>query len=815
MPSGNVIPDRSKPELLAPAGGPDAGYAALHYGADAVYLGLARHSARAEAVNFTPEQLAEFAAYAHSLPSRRQVYLALNTLIRQDELPAAAETAALAADCGVDAIIVQDLGVARLIRERFPEIALHASTQMAIHNLAGAEAAAEIGCSRVTLARELTLREVAHIASRSRAETEVFIHGTLCYSYSGLCLFSAMTTGRSGNRGSCAYSCRLAFADPSGRRSHPFSLKDLALGDKILELAEAGVASLKIEGRMKSPTYVAATVDYYRRILDGNASPEERLRLEARLKTIFARPWTRLFFEGKHNPEAADPEIVGHRGSGIGPIEALARTPAGPGIRFRPSLPLERHDGCQIDLPGQSRPFGFALEHLYLAEKGRLKPVFEVPAGAVAAAALPPDAPALAPGLPLYLASSQAVKRDYSFFRPKAGSFGAGTPIRIEISLEKSAAGPGAEVVCRGGTPKAFFQCRAELPVFPARDTVGAEEAARQAFSRLGGKRFALAGWEFRNPGAFFARPADWNRLRRIWLAGLEAELERRNAVRRSELAQAATGESPTEAGSNPQRRLALFADDPGSLAAFGTDDFAACHEVILGIGTIRKPEDLDRLSSLAGRDKLRLSPPVIHRGDIDGLITPWLERGWRRWLLPGLAGRRLLAGQAGLDFAADWTLPVLNRLAAEELLALGFSSFTLSPEDGEDNWRELIRRHPGKAWLLAHTDIPLFISAACVHSHLGLCPGGGGGACRNSGRGLELTFGKKSRVQAWPAGCGSVVTADLPFCPRKRLAGLENAGGGDWRVDLRWRPYRPDEALAVWRGILAGRFPAGSEGSS
>ena len=812
MPPGSSAPSRARPELLAPAGGPDAGYAALHYGADAVYLGLGRHSARAEAVNFTPGQLAEFAAYARSLTPRRLIYLALNTLVRQDELPAAAEAAALAAELGLDAVIVQDLGMARLIRERFPEMAIHASTQMAIHNLAGAEAAADLGCSRVTLARELTLGETALIAARAGVETEIFIHGALCYSYSGLCLFSSMTSGRSGNRGNCAYSCRLAFTDSSGRRSHPFSLKDLALGDGILELARAGVSSLKIEGRMKSPLYVAATVDYYRRILDGNINSGEKLKLEAGLKTIFSRPWTRFFFDGRHNPEAADPETVGHRGFGMGRIETMIRTPAGPGIKFRSPLPIERHDGCQIDLPGQSRPFGFALDRLYLAENGRLKPAFEIPAKAAAAATLPPDAPALAPGLPIYLASSQAVRRAYPFFRPKAGSFGVGIPIRIEISLEKSTAGQTAEIVCRGEAAKAFFQCRTDAPAFPARDPAGAEAAASQAFSRLGGKRFALAGWKFQNPAGIFVRPADWNRLRRLWLAGLESEIARLSAARKSELAQVAVGGFLADVEQVAECRLALFADDPESLDAFEYGDFAVCHEVIVGIDVRRGPDDLERLIRLAGREKLRLAPPVVHRGDVEALLAPWLERGWRRWLLPGLAGRRFLAGLGGQDFAADWTLPVMNNLAAEELTSLGYSSFTLSLEDGEDNWRELFRRWPERAWLPIHSEIPLFISAACAHSHLGLC--GGGDACRHSGCGLELSFGKNETARVWPTGCGSVVTAGKRFCPAGRLAGLKKAGGRNWRVDLRWRPYRPAEALDVWRGILAGRFPAGSEGN-
>ena len=198
-------------ELLAPAGGPDAAFAAFHYGADAVYLGLKKFSARAEAENFTLDECAEVTAYAHSLTPHRRVFVTINTLIRQDELAELVETLAALADIGVDAVILQDLGVYHVLRTHFPELELHASTQLAVHNRAGAEALARLGFTRVVLARELTLEEVRDVTATGGVETEVFIHGALCYSYSGLCLFSSQTLGRSGNRGKCAYSCRDSF----------------------------------------------------------------------------------------------------------------------------------------------------------------------------------------------------------------------------------------------------------------------------------------------------------------------------------------------------------------------------------------------------------------------------------------------------------------------------------------------------------------------------------------------------------------------------------------------------------------------------
>ena len=381
-------------ELLAPAGGLEAGFAAFHFGADAVYLGLKKFSARAEAENFTLEEVDEITACAHSLQPRRRVFVGVNTLIRQDELPELVEAVASLAEIGVDALIIQDLGVYHLVREYFPQLRLHASTQLAVHNRAGAEALRRLGFQRVTLARELTFEEVRDITATVDIETEVFIHGALCYSYSGLCLFSSQTLGRSGNRGKCAYSCRdsyevadapLTLRDGSPvrrdpRQGFPFSMKDLALPDHLPMLQAAGVSCFKVEGRKKSPLYVATTTAYYRKLIDGKLAEEDRPDIEAELQTVFSRPWTRLFIQSYKDKEVADRDTVGHRGTLVGKVEGIH----GGRLRFRTCRALERHDGLQIDLPTLGKPFGFAVDRLRIATlgwKGKLQEAFEAPAG--------------------------------------------------------------------------------------------------------------------------------------------------------------------------------------------------------------------------------------------------------------------------------------------------------------------------------------------------------------------------------------------------------------------------------------------------
>ena len=253
-----------KKELLAPAGDIEAGYAALYYGADAVYLGLQKFSARATATNFDEKSLGEFTAYAHSIG--RKVYVTVNTVVQEKELSELIEALDICVKTGVDALIIQDLGVARIVRENYPELEMHASTQMAVHNKEGALALQKLGFTRVVVARELGRKEIEEIAAIPGLETEAFVHGALCYSYSGLCMFSSMHSGKSANRGKCLYPCRAEFKDEQGNIRHFFSMKDMALEEDVLKMP---AFSLKIEGRKKTALYVAAVTDYYRRILDG------------------------------------------------------------------------------------------------------------------------------------------------------------------------------------------------------------------------------------------------------------------------------------------------------------------------------------------------------------------------------------------------------------------------------------------------------------------------------------------------------------------------------------------------------------------
>ena len=284
-------------ELLAPAGSWDALRAAVENGADAVYLGGKSYSARASAANFSPEELQEALDYCHVRGVK--VYVTVNTLLREDELESAVSYLADLYQWGVDAVIVQDLGLIRRAREEVPQLELHASTQMTVHNALDFRALEHLGFTRVVLARELSAEAIKEIRKQTRLELEVFVHGALCICYSGQCLFSSLIGGRSGNRGQCAQPCRQPYtveglAVPG---EYVLSPKDLCLISHLELLRDAGVASLKIEGRLKGPDYVGVTVRTYRAALDGVHYKKKDL------STVFNRGFTSAYLDHATKPD--------------------------------------------------------------------------------------------------------------------------------------------------------------------------------------------------------------------------------------------------------------------------------------------------------------------------------------------------------------------------------------------------------------------------------------------------------------------------------------------------------------------------------
>ncbi|MDD2364678.1 MAG: U32 family peptidase [Desulfuromonadaceae bacterium] len=342
-----------KPELLAPAGSLEAFFAAMEKGADAVYAGLQEFSARARAKNFTLQQMERMLSFAHG--QERKIYITLNTLVKEKELPQLVDTLAALAGMRVDGVILQDMGVARLIRNHFPSIPLHASTQMTIHNTPGVKMLERLGFQRGVLARELAIDEISKIASSTEVEIECFVHGALCFSISGQCFFSSLLGGHSGNRGRCAQPCRRLYSH-RGKDGHYFSTSDLSAIDMIPELVKAGVKSLKIEGRMKSAEYVASVVEAYRTVLDAPAKSEREALAAAKqiLKYSFGRTPTKGFIASQQPDDIANPWQKGGTGRFVGKIKSLG----GKSLTFETRDPIYVGDRLRVqpksDMAGQA-----------------------------------------------------------------------------------------------------------------------------------------------------------------------------------------------------------------------------------------------------------------------------------------------------------------------------------------------------------------------------------------------------------------------------------------------------------------------------
>lgn len=728
------------PELLAPAGSPEAAAAAFAAGADAVYAGMREFSARAEAGNFDEAELSSLVAHARSLRPARKVYVALNTVVREGERAALVRTLSALERIGPDALIVQDPGVARIARRHFPSLTLHASTQMAVHSAEGVRAMADAGFSRVVLARECTIAEIAATVACGAAEIEVFVHGALCYSHSGLCLYSAMERGRSGNRGRCAYGCR------EGRDgAFPFSMRDLALAPVLGRLVATGVASLKIEGRMKSPLWVACVTEWYRGILDGTLSPEREKQLCDDVRSVFAREWTTLYACGETPPPegVVDPRSLGHRGTPAGTAAGVS-PPDRSGtrwMRMRTALAFERHDGLQLKIPSymaanDGHPWGFAVGRLRLPS-GR--EVFSVGAGETVDVALPrsgvPDIP---PGQEVMLAASQAVARRHPCPPPPRTVALEGRPAKFEVELgadavrvrasDAAAQDVGASVVVSG-------------PFEAARVPGRTAAAARDAFAKLGGTEWRVAdpGRDvgIRETSPVFVPVSSLNAARRAAVEALSEAAERHRAAVAAAALSDPLPEPAKGPGGVPPAVPALTVKwgleqtpDPVRAASADRTVLALRHVFAADAAALADRLAAWREALGAGR-RPALALPVIARdrdaAALDAALDSMLSEGFTDWEAADWAGARRLRERGVSGWTADFTLPAANRDAVAALCELGAARCVISPETPEETARELAEATGTRVERLVRQHVPLFISSTepC---------GGGSGAIRRFG---------------------------------------------------------------------------------
>ncbi|MFB3764279.1 MAG: DUF3656 domain-containing protein [Methanotrichaceae archaeon] len=545
------------PELLAPAGSPDALKAAIAAGADAVYLGGIRFGARKFAQNFDELQLEKAIEYAHL--HRVKVYVAVNTLIRDDELSDAARYLIKLYEMGADAVLVQDIGLAALARELVPDLDIHASTQMTIHNSQGAAWAAKLGMKRVVLAREVSLDEIKKMAHEARVGLEVFVHGALCYCYSGQCLLSSAIGGRSGNRGMCAQPCRKPYVllrgdkDVYGRPANLFaadikerfllSTRDLSAYSNLDKIVRSPIESLKIEGRMKSPEYVAIVTDIYRKALDkiaeGTWSPSRQDISD--LALAFNRDFTDGYL--LESKDIMGRTMSDNRGLLVGSVVSYDSQHGEASMRLITSIVPEQGDGLVFISPGQE--LGMVV-HKSILKDGQLK--LKTPER-------------VKPGAKVYLTSSNALSRRAKEIitghgaqnpktqnpktqnpktqnpktqNPESQALTAQSPTAptaqismMQIPIDLNITWDDGVPVVRVDGPEGIGQIefRADFRMEPAvKKPLTSEQIAAQ-LRRTGGTPFHISKLGMKYPGGLFAPLSALNKLRRDILAKVEAAL--------------------------------------------------------------------------------------------------------------------------------------------------------------------------------------------------------------------------------------------------------------------------------------------------
>jgi putative protease len=507
-----------KPEVMSPAGYWPQIHAAIEAGANSVYFGLKRFSARAK-VGFEVEELPEVMRTLHARGVRG--YLTFNTLIFENELSDATSTIALIAQAGVDAVIVQDLGTMALIRQIAPTLEIHASTQMSITDAAGVRFAQSFGATRVTLARELSLKDLRRIKAETDCELEIFVHGALCVAYSGQCFSSEAWGGRSANRGQCAQACRLPYdlivdgaLEPLGDARYLLSPEDLFALEQVPELAEIGIAALKIEGRYKDADYVALTTRAYRQAVDASTPPAHLAQQKQQLEQVYSRGLGAHFLSGVNHQAVVRGRSPRHRGVLLGEVAKLETG----GIVMQPANshqlnPVKPGDGLVFDAadwrsPQESEEGGRVFE-VFAMDHGQIRLSF-------ANGALDPRRIRI--GDWIWRSSDTATEKAARVYT-EATSPQHQQPVSVQIVARE-----GEPLRTRWTVGAHTIHADSEQPLGNAQTRALSEELLVEQFGRLGGTAYRLEALTLERVGSPFAPMSLLNQVRRNAVAKLEAE---------------------------------------------------------------------------------------------------------------------------------------------------------------------------------------------------------------------------------------------------------------------------------------------------
>lgn len=716
-------------ELLAPAGSREALVAAVENGANAIYLAGNAFGARAYASNFDREALREAIHFAHL--RNVAIHVTVNTIVADEEMGPLRDYLRFLYEAGADAVLVQDLGVARVAHETVPNLPLHASTQMSVSSLEGVRALAELGFTRVVLARELSLKEIRHICAHAPVEIETFMHGALCVCYSGQCLMSSMIGGRSGNRGRCAQPCRLPYTlvDEKGQDvlgdkagSYLLSPRDLSTIDVIPDLIEAGVSSLKIEGRMKRPEYVATVVRTYREAIDtyyagkGYAVTQEE---RDDLAQIFNRDFTTAYLEGRPGKAMMSDRRPNNRGLLIGRVTAYDWDARIVTVKLSGRLGL----GDQVDFWVKVGGRVTATISALTDAKGRA--VEEGQAGDTVSFAIPSAVRDHDRVFKVY---------DARLMERAKETYASGAPVRrIPVAIEVRAAigEPLTVAICDGEGHRA--EGKTDFIGESARKRPLSEEIIRKQVSRLGTSVYEMKSLHCDIAGEVMVPMSEINEARRKAVEALDAlrlkEIEAREHRPEPKFTDRIARPTPKKAhflvavDTLGKAEAALAAGADGIL--FGGESYE--HRVIA-------PEEYERAWQMARKADARIdfnTPRIVHDGQqkhVERLLDAFAAFPPDAVHVHNIAMLALVRRLTDFAIHADYSLISYNKQTLAFLKDYGASGATLSPELTAKEIRQLAKESPLPLTCIVHGRLELMVSNYCVTgSFLGGC---GEGPC-------------------------------------------------------------------------------------
>ncbi len=823
----------STPELLAPAGGWDCVRAAVANGADAVYFGLPKFNARLRADNFTEAELPEVVAFCHRHGVK--AYVAFNTLVFTGELDAAAEYLRLLSRAGVDALIVQDVGLVRLARAITPELPIHASTQMTITSPEGVTFARELGIERAVLARELSLRELAKFGDRETAlPLEVFVHGALCVAYSGQCLTSEALGQRSANRGECAQACRMPYelvvdgaVRDLGDRRYLLSPQDLAAVEEIPALLKLGVVSFKIEGRLKTPEYVAAVCQVYRKAIDAALAEVPNTPDRHQLEMAFSRGLYSGWMHGVNHQELVSARFGKKRGPLVGRIAGVGRDC----VELAPEIALKLGDGVVFDTGGDTdaeqggRIFGikggrYFFQHGHI-DFARLKPgdrVWKTDDPELNKRLRQSFAGKIEPrrrvvvdlrvsgraGEALVVLGSARVPRAGEGV-PPARTF-ADVPRADHVQPSRGALGSSSQRDAATNTRDACAprMVRSALPLQAARTAPLTAEKLREHLGRFGESGYVLG--EFANDleGGVILPIGEMNRLRRELVFQLDAA----RAVVRAESADSwrevfqssarFQPAVPTHGGLEARATLRVLCRSMDQLDAALT---CGVSEVYADFEDIRRYQDaVARVRAAENGAQIFLATPRIQKAGELGFFK-LIENTAPDGVLIRNLGAIAHFAASPLRKVGDFSLNVANPLTAQHLIRAGLERVTVSYDLNIAQVLDLLAAAP-PAWfeLTIHQHMPMFHMEHCVFAAFlskGKDATDCGRPCEKHRVSLRDRVGMEHPLRA-DVGCRNTLFNAVPQTGARFFAQLESAGLRDYRIEL--LEENADEAARVIR---------------